>query len=167
VSLHYRRPFHNRSFREQAVALRFAPIIEFTRSALVPKAQVHRDRRHFRKCQKGDYKVLNEFLLTEPMRLMEERFRGSTHFESGREAVVDHTFPPARHRQLLRRRWARYGRAAAGGLIDTHYEPAVVLQALHPSAGSASARYRRNRKVRFRGESQLSGHGILGQDGLT
>ena len=59
--------------------------------------------------------MLNEFLLTEPMRLMEERFRGSTHFESGREAVVDHTFPPARHRQHLRRRWARYGRAAAGG----------------------------------------------------
>jgi len=114
-----KRSFHNRSFREQAVALRPAPIIEFTRSAFVPKAQVDRDRRHFRKYQKADYKVLNEFLLTEPMRLVEECFHRSTHFESGREAVVDHTFPPARHRQHLRRRWARYGRAAAGGLINT------------------------------------------------
>ena len=160
TALRHKRSFHNHSFREQAVALRTARIIEFTRSAFVPKAQVHRDRRHFRKnARKGDYKVLNEFLLTEPMRLMEKRFHGSTHFESGREAVVDHAFRPARHRQHLRRRWARYGRAAAGGLIDTHYEPAAVLQALRPSAGPASARYRRNRKVRFRGESQLSGHG--------
>jgi hypothetical protein len=156
-----------RSFREQAVALRSAPIIEFTRSVLCRKRKFTAIGGTSEKCQKGDYKALNGFLLTEPMRLMEKRFHGSTHFESGREAVVDHAFRPARHRQHLRRRWARYGRVAAGGLIDTHYEPAAVLQALRPSAGPASARYRRNRKVRFRGESQLSGHGVLGQDGLT
>src|SRR5260221_7393669 len=54
-----------------------------------------------------------------------------------------------------------------GWISKLHYEPAAVLQALRPSAGPASARYRRNRKVRFRAESQLSGHGVLGQDGLT
>jgi hypothetical protein len=117
------------------------------------------------KCQKGDYKVLNEFLLTEPMRLMEKRLPREHAFESGREELSTMPSGQARHRQHLRRRWARYGGAAAGGLI--HYEPAAVLQALRPSAGPASARYRRNRKVRFRGESQLSGHGVLGQDGLT
>jgi len=38
--------FHNHSFREQAVELRSAPIIEFTRSAFAPKAEVHRGSRY-------------------------------------------------------------------------------------------------------------------------
>jgi|ERR1700730_16153561 hypothetical protein len=38
--------FHNRSFREQAVGLHSAPMMEFARSAFAPKAEVHRGRRY-------------------------------------------------------------------------------------------------------------------------
>ena len=50
------------------------------------------------KCQKGDYKALNEFLLTEPMRLMEKRFHGSTHFS---QAVKQLSTMPSGQRAIV------------------------------------------------------------------